>query len=353
MGTQETAAVLEDIDELDRGIVNALQIHPRAPWTLVGEVLGVDPVTVSRRWRRLADRGLAWVTAHSRPAEGSNVVIATVEIETVAGASDDVARQLAAHRAAVNVKRTAGGRDIVVTVQAAGLDELARYLAREVSPITGVKSTRTHVATMMPVEGSRWRLRSLDAEQRRRMERAVPAPVGPMAPWHEVDGRLMELLGIDGRMPLNDLAARAGTSVATVRRRLRALVGSRVVLRCDIARPLSGWPVSAIYLASAPAEHLNEVSRVLAGVPEVRSCMVAAGPHNLIIDVWLRGVTEVHALEAYLSGRLARLTIEDRAVVLATVKHMGRLLDEAGRCVGVVPMAQWAEPGPAARGSAR
>jgi len=64
------------------------------------------------------------------------------------------------------------------------------------------------------------------------------------------------------------------------------------------------------------------------------------GPHNLVIDVWLRALADVHAFEVHLSRRLPRLTIDDRSVVLRTVKHMGRLLDRDGRCVGVVPLRE-------------
>jgi DNA-binding Lrp family transcriptional regulator len=125
--------------------------------------------------------------------------------------------------------------------------------------------------------------------------------------------------------------------VATAGRRLRQLVGTRISLRCDVARPVSGWPLSAVYFASAPADKLREISQALAAVAEVRSCGITAGPHNLIIDVWLRSLPDVHNLEAHLCARLP-LRVDDRAVVLRTVKHMGRLLDPDGRCHGVVPL---------------
>ena len=101
---------------------------------------------------------------------------------------------------------------------------------------------------------------------------------------------------------------------------------------------MSGWPLSAVYFASAPADKLREISQALAGVAEVRSCAITAGPHNLVIDAWLRSLPDVHSLEAHLCARLPPLRVADRAVVLRTVKHMGRLLDEDGRYRGVVPL---------------
>jgi DNA-binding Lrp family transcriptional regulator len=139
-------------------------------------------------------------------------------------------------------------------------------------------------------------------------------------------------------MSLRDLSAATATSLTTVRRRLQSMLASRLVLRCDLARPLSGWPLSAVYFASVPGQYVEETSRVLSAVREVRSCAITAGPHNLVVDVWLRDLRDVHAFEAHLSRKLPRLTVSDRSVVLRTVKHMGRLLDHDGRCVGLVPL---------------
>jgi DNA-binding Lrp family transcriptional regulator len=352
MGVQDRAAA--ELDELDRAVVHALQIHPRAPWRLVGEVLGVNPVTAARRWRRLQEAGLAWVTAYPRLSNSRIVVTAVVEVDTEPGTADDVAKALAAEPAVANIKLTAGGRDLVASIQTRSLDELARLTTVLFQRTPGVRATRTHVSTGVPVEGSRWRLRSLDEMQCARVEAAIPSSVHPVpaaeARWDALDTCLLELLGADGRMSLRDLSAATGTSLTTVRRRLQSLLATRLSLRCDLARPLSGWPLAAVYFASVPGQYVEETSRVLAGVREVRACAITAGPHNLVIDVWLRDLREVHAFEAHLSRKLPRLTVDDRSVVLRTVKHMGRLLDHEGRCTGVVPLRNPQGPRLAATG---
>ncbi|MFJ8334841.1 Lrp/AsnC family transcriptional regulator [Streptomyces sp. NPDC094437] len=342
------------LDELDRALVQALQIHPRAPWTLVGEVLGVNAVTAARRWQRLERAGLAWVTAYSRLSDLRIVVTGVIEIDADPGHGEDVADLLATHPEVVSVKLTAGGRDLVATVQAAGLEELARFTNALFRATPGVRATRTHVATAIPTEGSRWRLRSLDAAQRARLERELPRAPSPRpgkspSPLDELDIHLAELLGTDGRMTVPDLAQATGAGFTTVRRRLQTLLDSWLWLRCDLARPLSGWPLSAVYFASVPAPHLDETVRLLATVPEVRSCSITAGPHNVVLDVWLRTLADVHTFEAHLAQRLPRLTIDDRSVVLRTTKHMGRLLDRDGACVGVVPLPHYADAPPRPR----
>lgn len=328
------------LDEVDRRIVHALQIHPRAPWRLVGEVLAIDPVTAARRWQRMERDRLAWVTAYPRLADARNAVTAVVEFDTRPGAGSQVAETIAAQPRALNVKETAGGRDLVVTVQAPTLDELAQFISLHLATVPDVTATRTHLVTAMTTEGSSWRLRSLDAEQQLRLESAAATPTRPVrdAAWDVADARMLTLLSTDGRMPIRRLAEKLDTSVTTAGRRLRQLVGTRISLRCDVARQVSGWPLSAVYFASAPADKLREISQALGSVSEVRACAITAGPHNLVIDVWLRSLPDVHSLEAHLCARLPPLRVADRAVVLRTVKHMGRLLDVDGRCRGVVPL---------------
>ena len=67
------------VDELDLRIVHALQIHPRAPWSLVASVVEADRATALRRWRRMEEAGAAWVSCY--PVETSEPTLAFVEIK--------------------------------------------------------------------------------------------------------------------------------------------------------------------------------------------------------------------------------------------------------------------------------
>lgn len=332
---------MHELGELDLAIVNALQIQPRAPWALVGQALGVDAVTVARRWKRLTDSGAAWVDGYLVPTADGRV-LAQVEIVTEAAQASRVAQLLAHDVQAMSVKQTSGARDILAIVWAYDLDGLVDYIGERIALCPGVRSTRSHVVTAAPFEGSRWRLRSLSADQRAllRPPERQPFPAEPLRP---LDRRIVVALGEDGRMPLKQLAERTGTSVATARRRLNQLLSAgQLVLRCSLARPLTGWPVSAVYFASVPAEHLEAASTSLRTLPELRLCAITAGPHNLILDVWLRGVHDVHRLEAHLEQEMAhlRFRVDDRAVVLRTEKNVGRVLDRRGYSVTAVPMEE-------------
>ncbi|MFL6052901.1 MAG: Lrp/AsnC family transcriptional regulator, partial [Actinoallomurus sp.] len=51
----------EQLSELDRHLMAALQLDGRAPWNLVARAVGVSESTVQRRFTALRERGAAQV----------------------------------------------------------------------------------------------------------------------------------------------------------------------------------------------------------------------------------------------------------------------------------------------------
>ncbi|MDA3642946.1 Lrp/AsnC family transcriptional regulator [Saccharopolyspora indica] len=324
-----------ELDEVDLALVNALQINPRAPWSLIGGVLGIDPVTAARRWARLERTGLAWISAYppTTPAQAT----AFVELGCEPGRGVDVARELAADPQAMTIDVTAGGRDVLVTVSAPDPQALSSYLLERMSRVGHLQQVRSHPAVRIYTEASRWRLRALDHDQAARM--AWDPGTSGLVPLTEQDWAIAVALAADGRAPVAALADAAGTSTSTVRRRMARMLASRQLrLRCELARTQSGWPVYAWFFARVPPAHLDDTARALARIPEVRAVTSAAGPHNLIIAVWQRSLADVQDLETHMSRRLPHLDIVDRSIVVRPVKLVGRLLDERGHATGCVPL---------------
>jgi hypothetical protein len=70
------------------------------------------------------------------------------------------------------------------------------------------------------------------------------------------------------------------------------------------------------------------------------------GQYDLAIDVRTRTLDDVQRLEAAIEERMPGVQIVDRAVVLRTVKLMGRLLDDTGAACGFVPLPAYLTGGP-------
>ncbi|MEV4341980.1 Lrp/AsnC family transcriptional regulator [Streptomyces sp. NPDC049590] len=334
----------DGLDETDLALVEALQLRPRAPWAQIAAVIGIDATTAARRWRRLSDSGLAWMTAY--PAQHASVV-GYVDLACAPGALDALTTELCGWGPVFSVERTTGDHSLFLGVAARDLSALDGFVTGRLGRLDGVRSVRLSVCTRVYREGSGWLVRALNERQRTHLAggdsrtRARPGS-GPL----EGDRRLLRALGADARRGHAELARECGLSETTVRRRLgRMTAGGEVYLRCDLTQQLAGWPVIATFRITAPGPGTEAVAHALAGLPETRLCSSVTGPENLLLSAWLRSPADCLTLEERILHRHPGLRIGERSITLHTAKRMGRLLDRWGRARGHVPMTAAPEAG--------
>ena len=327
------------VDELDLRIVHALQINPRAPWSLVASVVEADRATVLRRWRRMEETGVAWVSCY--PVETSELTLAFVEISCLHGQSLQVAARLAADPHAASVNVYAGSRDLLAEVVTRNQRDQSRYVLERLAAVPGIREVRTHQSAAYYRDASHWRLGLLDSTAERRLaapsartSRAADSP----AIVTDAQRELAYELAADPRMAVADLAARLGVSRATAHRRLTELLARSPFMRCELARTLTPWPVSAVFFLRCPADKIDVTAQALSKLREVRAVMATVGPFNLYLSAWVRSVSDVYLLESQLVARLPHVQVTDRAFVIRPVKLMGQLLNEDGLRIGTVPI---------------
>ncbi|GII99769.1 AsnC family transcriptional regulator [Sediminihabitans luteus] len=318
-----------DLDEADRRILHALQVRPRASWTLLGEVLGLDPATVARRWERLAGDGLAWVTAYPARLVGSDPAGALVELESRAGHVHALVDELAHDPQCLSIDVTAGSRDLLLTVAATDQTALAEYLVDRLGRMRSIRSIRSQIVAEVLADASTWRLRALDPETVARLEE--PAPPLARRATTPLEQSVVAELAADGRVSATALAGRLGVSERRARDTLRTVLHGHVRLRTEVTRAVSGWPVNAWYFLRVPAAQAQRVGTELGRVEEVRTVMSTIGSWNIAVGVWLRTLTDVQRLESTLEARLPGVVIVDRSTVLRTAKIVGTVLDASGR----------------------
>ncbi|MFI8932345.1 Lrp/AsnC family transcriptional regulator [Streptomyces sp. NPDC053474] len=334
-----------EADELDLALVHALQLQPRAPWSLLGQTLGISPVTAARRWRRLADAGVAWVTAYGLPSPVDSGCVAFLDVDCVPGRLWRIADTLAEEPHVLTVEHFAQGGDLFVTAAFTDLALLSRYSTDRLGGLPGVSSVRVRLATGFYTEGVRWRLDSLEPSQRNDLHGKHPGGYTQHSQVREADRALLIQLGIDGRRDQAELADATGLSPSTVRRRLDRMAACDTIrFRCEIAARDAGRPVLASYEAVVPPDRLDEIGPQLAKLPEVRLCAAVTGPRNLCFSLWLRTLADSQRMEAALTRTYPDLHIAQRRVSLRTIKRMGRILDTDGRAVRAVPMDIWRNP---------
>jgi DNA-binding Lrp family transcriptional regulator len=274
--------------------------------------------------------------------------VAYVEVNCAPRRRLGVAEVLAHDQHALSVELTTGAADLFVTVAAADLTALSRYLLDRLDRIPGVTGTRAGIATRLYRDGSGWRLGALPHEATTTLSTpAVVTPVNGLPPGaRSADNRaLLVQLGLDGRSSYAELAMAGGVSEPTARRRVARLLRTGVVLlRTEVAGPLAGWPVLVILSVDVPTSRLTEAARAVSRLRQVRLCATLAGSRPLVVAAWLRDLEEIHRFEMSLARMLPGLTVAERLITVRPVKRMGRLLDGHGRAVGAVPMDVWRDP---------
>jgi Lrp/AsnC family transcriptional regulator, regulator for asnA, asnC and gidA len=103
------------LDEVDRGIVEALQKNGREPFRRIADRLGISEATVRARYARLCDQNILQVTGVTNPLGLGFDATAMVGIRT-AGPPEHVADEIARWEEADYVVVTAGQFDLLVEV---------------------------------------------------------------------------------------------------------------------------------------------------------------------------------------------------------------------------------------------
>jgi len=339
MNKDDTPTQIVGLDETDRRLIQALQINPRARWTAIAPIIGVDSVTLARRWERLSEHGLAWVAGH--PGVEARGPSAILEVEAEPGATLEIANALAADPEAFTIDYTAGGRDLLVIVGASDLDGLSEYITGRMRRLVGVRATRTLILSSPFTDAGQWRLRSLSADEVASVERTIAAPVSAQGRVElHLEHDLLQILGHNGRATVTNVAKELGIGQRRIREAFATLSAQgRLVVRTEVARAHSGWPVHAWYFLQVPAALAERVGHAITRLSEVRMAVSTIGPYNLVLSVWMRTLADVQRLEAAIEESVPGVSIADRSVVLRSLKKEGRFLQAGGLATGVsVPL---------------
>ncbi|MFD8734231.1 AsnC family transcriptional regulator [Streptomyces sp. NPDC059618] len=344
------------LDELDRGLIHALHVDARAPFTLVADVLGCSTQTVVRRYRRLyAGAGLRVVALPTPESSGTHQWF--VRLTAATRSAHDIATALARRPDTSWVRLTSGGTEIVAIIHTppAGPDAHA-LLLRDIPRTAGITAVSAHYMLHMYLGGpTAWRGRivALDADQVARLRAESPAADGTATgnaggssgdagsptvtvgdasasasgstgasarPLTDADRRLLAALREDARLSYAELAAATGTTASTVARRLAELrARGAVFFDIDIDPALLGVTVSALLWMQVAPAHLDTVATALAGHDELAVVAATTGPTNLVAHA-LCG--DAAALHHYLTRRVAwdAVTRIETAPVLRTYK---------------------------------
>jgi DNA-binding Lrp family transcriptional regulator len=296
------------LDDIERGLLQALQIDGRVPFLLVGELLGVSDQTVARRYARLRATHGARVTG-TLWSEAVGQQQWLVRVRCAPEAAAGLARALARQDDTSWVRVASGGAEIVCMARMAADASADDHAVLGRLPRTPrVTEVSAHCVLHIFFGGRGSLLSKIEPLSAERLARLQPPPVEPASgpvPLTADDHRLVTALGQDGRAGYRQLAEATGWSQTTVRRRLAELRRAGVLyFDVDIDHTLLGLRTPATLWLSVEPGQLVAAGEALARHPQVGFAAATTGPYNLYAGVVC---ANTRALYEYLTGPIAAL----------------------------------------------
>jgi DNA-binding Lrp family transcriptional regulator len=313
------------IDILDRRIIQALYLDPRAPFSRLSEVLGPSEQTIARRYRRLFDGRVVRVVGHLDSQRLGRSDWA-VRIRCAPGSAPTVATRLAEHPDTAWVQLTSGGTEIFSTIHSRDGEQRTPVLLSQLSVGHQVVALEAYCLLHLFATGVSAPPGSNDlcreeidrllspARSRTSIERSTVT-------LQDTDWPLVQALAVDGRAAYRQLAERTHWHESTVRRRVEELVASGV-LSFDIDLDTAAVGIRSpalLWMSVVPAE-LDRVGRALAGRPEIPFVAATTGSTNLVAALLCQ---DDRSLYEFITGEIAALdglTQVEVAPVMRAVK---------------------------------
>ncbi|MGW0806074.1 Lrp/AsnC family transcriptional regulator [Nonomuraea sp. NPDC002799] len=320
-----------EVDEVDRGLLHALQVDGRASFSRIGEVLGVSDQRVARRYRRLRGTGMLRVVG---VVDGRWLGYESwsIRLRCTPDAAVSIAEALGRRPDTFWVHLLSGGTEISCGTLQRTAEERESLLLSKLARTNRVLSVSAH-RTLHIFVGGRvgWAgLAALSPEQVAHLRAGrvfdrrgdgAPITLGPG------DEALLAALSRDGRAGYPDLAAATGWSESTVKRRMEQLCSAGVLFfDMDVLPPLLGYRVEAQLWMSVPPAELDATGRALAGHPEVAFTAATTGSANLAASVVCRDDAAFYRYLTDSLGALPAVGHLETAPIVRTIKRAGAML---------------------------
>jgi DNA-binding Lrp family transcriptional regulator len=319
------------LDGLDRKLVRALQLDPRAAFSRIGDVLDVSEQTVARRYRRLRRDGLLRVTGVVDP-RALGLTDWMLRLRCRPDGALAVAEALARREDVSWVSLNSGGAEVMFALRSRTAAEREDLLLRRLpnsAPVLDISAAMI-LHRYIGSDPADWRGLSAELTPAQARQLCSPAPRTSSRPavLEPGDDQLLDLLARDGRTSYAMLARATRMSMGRVMRRVSALDEAGVIyFDLDIAVAAMGDATSAtLWLTVSPA-HLDAAGRAFAEHDEVPFAAAITGRSNLVTTVTC---ADDDGLHRYVTTKLATIegvTSYELAPVLRRIKQAGALID--------------------------
>ncbi len=144
------------LDDLDKAIIQCLQLDGRRPYAQIGRQLQIPEATVRQRAERLISRGIVQIVGVTDPLAMGFQQPALIGLKVEPGKLEQIAEEIAKLDEVTYLVVTAGRFDLVCEVVCEDNDHLLRVLTERFAGIQGIRSTATLLELRFLKESYQW-----------------------------------------------------------------------------------------------------------------------------------------------------------------------------------------------------
>ena len=133
------------IDEIDRKIIEALQIDGRRPFTKLAAELGISEASVRQRVSNLINTHVMQIVAVTNPVKLGYNLASMIGIRVSGDRLFEVADKISAFDEVIYLIICAGSFDLLAEVVCQDNDHLLRFLTEKLYKVEGVQQTETFI----------------------------------------------------------------------------------------------------------------------------------------------------------------------------------------------------------------
>src|SRR5258708_13698361 len=131
------------IDDIDRKIIEALQLDGRRPFTKLAAELGISEASVRQRVLNLINTDVMQIVAVTNPVKLGYDLASMIGIRVAGDRLLEVAEEISAFDEVIYLVVTAGSFDLLAEVVCQNNDHLLRFLTEKLYKVEGVQQTET------------------------------------------------------------------------------------------------------------------------------------------------------------------------------------------------------------------
>jgi len=268
------------LDGIDLLLITELERDGRQSTAELAERLKLSWSTVADRIRRLEqEKVIRFLTLVDPPAIGHTKQV-LVAINAAPSQIDSVARRLADVREVYHVSIHTGRYDIFASVSLPQSVDLWEFVNSRLSPITDI----TRAETMISLKVAKF---SLSLLANRSVLPAGSEPVQRVL--DDLDHQLMRQLRANPRSAYTSLAASAGCSKATARRRIERLIDDQVLQVIAVADPVRlGYAIRANIGLGVRPGMIDKAATALAASPDTHHVVITTGSFDILFTTFFK-----------------------------------------------------------------